>query len=356
MTAVTTPRRRIALIAPARYPIREPYAGGLEAFCHTLVRAVRELGHNVDLYAARGSQGHVRDFELPGIDWGGEVLGASDTGYPPGAREAEDAAFAGLLRHLATRDYDTVHNNSLNPGLLTPDVDLTMLTTLHTPALPEMQEAITAAGAAAGRFSAVSATTAGDWELPTPATIIPNGVDTRRWYPGPGGRAAVWFGRIVPEKGLHLAMDACRLVGIPLVFAGRVGDHRYFSTHIVPRMTGHAATWVGELDHRGLVSLVNSSRVCLVTPRWEEPFGLVAFEAMACGTPVAAFRRGGLGEFLADAPSSLAEPEDVGALAASILVAAGIDRGLVRDWVVRRHGLTEVARRYVELYSEVPTR
>ena len=356
MTLATTPRRRIALVAPARYPIREPYAGGLEAFCRTLVRALRELGHSVDLYAARGSQGHVVGHELPGVDWAGQPLSASDTGYPPGARETEDAAFVALLRHLAVAGYDTVHNNSLTPRMFSTEVDLPMLTTLHTPALPEMQEAIAAAGPRAGRFAAVSATTAADWELPAPATVIPNGVDTLAWREGPGGRSAVWFGRIVPEKGLHLAMDACRLVGIPLVFAGRVGDHRYFSTQIVPRMTGKAATWVGELDHRGLRALVSLSRVCLVTPRWEEPFGLVAFEAMSCGTPVAAFRRGGLGELLADAPASLAEPDDVESLAASVLVAAGIDRALARQWVINHHSLTEVARRYAGLYSEVTTR
>lgn len=117
-----------------------------------------------------------------------------------------------------------------------------------------------------------------------------------------------------------------------------------------------AATWVGELDHHGLQTLVSRCRVCLVTPRWEEPFGLVAFEAMSCGTPVAAFRRGGLGEQLATAPAALAAPDDVESLAAAVHVAVGIDRDVVRDWVVRHHSLTRVAREYAGLYSEVFTR
>ncbi|MDO5513153.1 glycosyltransferase [Corynebacterium sp.] len=354
MTLATTPRRRIALVAPARYPIREPYAGGLEAFCHTLVRAVRDLGHTVDLYAAAGSQGHVRAVELPGVTWSRNPLEASDTGYPPGARAAEDAAFRRLARHLQRENYDIVHNNSLTPVLF--GYGLPLLTTLHTPLLPEVRAAIVATGPQAGRVTAVSASTAADWALPHPVSVIPNGVDTESWQPGPGGEAAVWFGRIVPEKGLHLAMDACRMAGIPLLFAGRVGDHHYFSTEIVPRMTGQAATWVGELDHAGLQNLVGRCRVCLVTPRWEEPFGLVAFEAMASGTPVAAFRRGGLGDFLATAPAALATPDDVASLAAAVHVAAGIDRAVVREWVVRHHSLREVARRYAELYCEVPIR
>ena len=68
---------RIALIGPARYPVREPYAGGLEAFCHTMVAALRELGHEVDFYAAEGSDGNVKTFELPGVDWGSDAEAAT---------------------------------------------------------------------------------------------------------------------------------------------------------------------------------------------------------------------------------------------------------------------------------------
>lgn len=356
--ATRTPRSgklRIALVGPARYPVREPYAGGLEAFCHTLVAALRALGHEVDFYAAEGSDGNVKDFELPGVDWGANATDATDTTYPEGGRERENAAFVALRRLLVARGYDVVHNNSLNPFIF-PSAEspepLPMLTTLHTPMVEEIQAAVTAAGLRAGRFAAVSRTTARDWRLPTEPVIIPNGVNVDVWQPGPGGDTAVWFGRLVPEKGAHLAIDACRKAGIPLVLAGRNGDHHYVRDEIEPRL-GHGVEWIGELPHAELRRLVASCAVAVATPRWEEPFGLVAFEAMACGTPVAAFRRGGMGELLRDAPACLAPADNVEALAAQTDKAQTLNRSQVREWVVEHHSLAQTAKRYTDIYRQV---
>ena len=350
-----TGKLRIALVGPARYPVREPYAGGLEAFCHTMVAALRDLGHDVDFFAAEGSDGNDKTLELPGVDWGANAADATDTTYPEGGRERENAAFVQLRRLLVARGYDVVHNNSLNPYIFPSAASpepLPMLTTLHTPMVDEIQAAITAAGLRAGRFAAVSRTTARDWRLPSEPVIIPNGVDVELWRPGDGGDIAVWFGRLVPEKGAHLAIDACSKAGVPLVLAGRNGDHHYFRDEIEPRL-GDGARWIGELSHAELRRLVAGCGVAVVSPRWEEPFGLVAFEAMACGTPVAAFRRGGMGELLRDAPAALAPADDVDALAAAITQARGIGRDVVRRWVVDRHSLSQTAKHYTDIFRQV---
>ena len=350
---------RIAFVAPSRYPIKEPYAGGLEAFCGTMVKELRAQGHIVDLFAAVGSTGHRTDIELPGVDWGDCPELSIDTGYPAGEREKEDRAFIALRNYLVTQDYDVIHNNSLSPWMFpsvaSPDY-LPMVTTLHTPQLPEMQEAIITAGHAAGAFAAVSCTTGADWEARGCIEIVPNGVDVNEWSLGPGGGTAVWFGRLVPEKGAHLAIDACRQLGLPLVLAGRKGDHAYFEQEIAPRLHHPDVSWVGELPHAQLRYLVSHCAVTVVTPRWEEPFGLVAFESMACGTPVAAFARGGLAEQLADAPVYFANRDSVPDLAVAIDRARTLDRNHVRGWVVERHSLPQTARRYTQLYREVMVR
>ncbi|WP_165165284.1 glycosyltransferase [Corynebacterium qintianiae] len=351
-----TPGLKIAFVAPARYPIREPYAGGLEAFCHTMVKALRQEGHEVDFFAAKGSDGNCPELELPGVNWGANPELATDTGYPDGEREREDRAFIALRQLLVRRGYDIVHNNSLSPWMFPSEdspEELPMVTTLHTPLIDELQDVIARAGDAAGAFAAVSHVTAADWSTPHPIAVIPNGVNVSDWFPGPGGASAVWFGRLVPEKGPHLAIDACRLLGLPLLLAGRKGDHRYFQEEIAPRLNGESIRWLGELSHAGLRALVGSCAVTVVTPRWEEPFGLVAFESMACGTPVAAFARGGLGELLAHAPAALAAPDDVVSLAQAIHTALHIKRAKVREWVVGNHSLIQTARRYTDLYREV---
>ncbi len=326
-------RRTIAVIAPLRHPIREPHAGGLEAMVWDRVRVLRARGHRVLLCAVEGSpfqEEAPAEFRLPAAVWPDETE-ATDSTYPPGHLEravpALEEALDFIRRHAGS--IDLVDNHSLHPQPLAwaDRLGVPVVTTLHTPPLPALVGAVRAA-ARPGRFLAVSAYTAAEWRAHgVEALVMPNAIDGRRWRLGPGGRDLVWFGRIVPEKGLHLAVQAARLAGRRLRIAGRVGDVPYFQKHIRPFL-GDGADYLGPLGQPALAELVGGSACALVTPLWEEPFGLVVAEAMATGTPVAAFDTGGVGEVAGTAAAVRLVPMgDVEALAGAAEQLASTRRG-----------------------------
>lgn len=318
---MTSRPRTIAVIAPLRHPIREPHAGGLEAMVWDRVRMLRAHGHRVLLCAVEGSQFQEHspaEFRLPAVFWPDE-RDATDSTFPPGHLERAIPALESALDYIRRHAdlFDLVDNHSLHPQPLTwaDRLGVPVVTTLHTPPLPHL----TAAARSAvhhGRLLAVSAFTAAEWrEHGVEARVLLNAVDADRWRLGPGGNDLVWFGRIVPEKGVHLAVRAAQLTGRALRLAGRIGDVPYFHEHIRPFL-GHGVEYLGPLGQPALADLVGGSACALVTPLWQEPFGLVIAEALATGTPVAAFDIGGVGEVAGTASAVRLVPMgDAGALA-----------------------------------------
>jgi glycosyltransferase involved in cell wall biosynthesis len=257
-----------------------------------------------------------------------------------------------LARHGA-EEFDVVVNNSLHhlPVAMAPTLSVPVVTILHTPPVPWLESAIAVAGGA-GTFVSVSAAMGRAWAHAVPTSTILNGVDPTRWALGPGGPGAVWSGRIAPEKAPHQAIEAARLSGRPIVLAGPVMDRLYFDTEIRPRL-GPDVTYAGHLDQRALAALVGAAGVALVTPTWDEPFGLVAAEAMLCGTPVAAYARGGLVEVVGPETGRLAASNDAEGLARAIDSAVLLDRTAVRQHAEAVHGLARMVDEYERLFEDV---
>jgi glycosyltransferase involved in cell wall biosynthesis len=307
--------RTIVVIAPLRHPIRVPHAGGLEAMVWDRVRMLRARGHRVLLCAVEGSQvlrGGPAEFRLPAVVWPDE-RDATDSTYPPGhldrAVPALEAALDYIRRNAGT--IDLVDNHSLHPQplLRARGLGVPMVTTLHTPPLPRLVAAARAPEHD-GHLLAVSAFTAAEWrEHGVEASVMPNAIDAGRWTLGPGGGDLVWFGRIVPEKGVHLAVLAARLTGRKLRIAGRIGDIAYFREQICPFL-GDGAEYVGPLGQPALASLVGASACALVTPLWQEPFGLVVAAGgigeVAAGAAAVRLVPMGDAESLAEAAEQLA--------------------------------------------------
>lgn len=126
----------------------------------------------------------------------------------------------------------------------------------------------------------------------------------------------------------------------------------YWDQEIAPRL-GPDLTHLGHLAHRDLARHLGRARVAIVSPRWEEPFGLVVAEAPACGTPVAAFRRGALPDILDETCGRLAEPDDALSLAEAIRGAVGLSRRACRDRAEALYDAEAMFERYFEIYEDV---
>ncbi len=350
---------RICLIASSRHPIREPFAGGLESMTHTMVRGLAERGHDVTLFAGPGSDTSLPARVLPLATVQVSAAAMADRYAPSPSWLADHHAYLALMLDLertGSADYDVVHNNSLHhlPVAMSYAIDVPMLTTLHTPPLPTLESALSLTPRPP-RFVSVSEWTAAAWRHVVDSDVVLNGLDLRDWPPGDGGGPAVWSGRLVAEKAPHLAIEACRLAGVPLVLAGPVHDEDYFTAEVLP-LLGRQVRYVGHLGTAALSALVGRASVAVVTPAWDEPYGLVAAEAMASGTPVAGFARGGLSQVVSPRSGVLVAPGDVAALAEAVHAAARLDRDDVRAHAEATCSADAMIEAYLGIYAEVSRR
>lgn len=347
---------RVGIIAASRFPVVEPFAGGLEAHVWALADRLREAGDDVTLFAGPGSDPELGvemlDLRRPCLS----PAARADASMVAGDWVDEHHAYLQLMVRLgrtAATDFDVIHNHSLHhlPIAMATTVAVPMLHTLHTPPTPWLESAIQVDERCPVTFVAVSDSTARSWAHIVPdARVVPNGVDVSRWRPGRGGGPLIWSGRIAPEKGPHLAIDAAVLAGRRLRLAGPIADRAYYERDVRPRLGLPGVEYLGHLTHAALVRELGEASVALVTPCWDEPYGLVVAEALACGTPVCAFARGAIPELLPERCGRLVAAGDVAGLAAAIAPACDLSRDAARDHAVRSCSLERMVGRYRQLY------
>ena len=183
------------------------------------------------------------------------------------------------------------------------------------------------------RLAFHSAVQAADFNLPQPPVVLGNGFDLAAYgfcaEPEP---LLGWAGRVAPEKGLEDAAAAAAQLGLPLAVWGLVEDRAYAAA-VEASVPAGTLQWRGFLPTDQLQEQLGRCRALLNTPKWNEAYGNVVVEALACGVPVVAYRRGGPGELVQPQLNGLlVEPDDVGGLVAAVAQVGAIDRRACRQW------------------------
>lgn len=327
--------------------------GGMEAHSHALAHGLAARGHEVVLFAAGDSRVQVPlqpllprhyDHDFPWHEFHGtDRLNAY-----------LDAAHADTLDRIGGMSFDIVHNNTLHryPPRWSRSARVPMVTSLHVPPFDALLRAIRESPAPWHRITGCSARhLAGYWPKGPPDTahVVPNGIDLSAWPFSPkGDGSAVWAGRITPNKAPHLAITAARKAGVPLTIFGMIEDGDYFDTQIRPAL-GSGIRYGGHASAGDLAAAYGAASVLLFTPQWDEPFGLTAIEAMACGTPVAAVDMGAVRDVIGDA-GCYASP-DGSDLDAALIGAMQIPRLRARRRVEMRFSQERMVEGYERLYA-----
>ena len=335
---------RIALTADPELPVPPLLYGGIERVVDMLARELIARGHEVTLFAHPESASAGRLVPWPGAS----SLSRVDT-----LRN-----MATLSREVLRGRFDLIHSFS-RVAYLTP------LLPLPIPKLMTYQREISPRTVRWGHrlsrgtlwFGAISqwmmqhVADCGTWR------VVFNGVplSTYGFNPDPGPDAPlVFLGRVEEIKGPHLAIEIARRTGRRLIIAGNVpAEHRgWFEREVLPQVDDRHIRYIGPVDDAQKNQLLQSAAAFLMPILWEEPFGIVMAEAMACGTPVLGLARGAVPEVVDHGVTGFVEP-DVDGLIAAVGRLDALNRAACRERVERLFSATAVAEGYLAVYAEM---
>ena len=334
---------RIALIAPPWAPVPPALYGGTEQAVDSLAHGFHRAGHEVLLFTTGDSTCPVPKQS---------VLKTSE-GQHIGQVVPE-------LRHImaayeAVGGYDIVHDHTMaGPVYSQRHPDLKVVTTVHGPLNEELVDIYRRVTLRVPLIGISQAQRVPAPDIPV-ARVIHHGVDPKLFPIGDGGGDyCLFLGRMAAAKGAHRAIAAARQAGIRLVLAGKMrepAELMYFERQVAP-LLGDDVAYLGEVSYEEKVRLLAGARATLFPIRWNEPFGLVMLESLACGTPVIAFPEGAAPEVIDHGRTGFL-CQDQNEMAEAIAKADTIDRRDCRAAVEGYFSVDRMVREHLELFEEI---
>lgn len=350
---------RIAQIAPLWITIPPLKYGGIERIVSMLCDGLSDKGHEVTLFASPGSTAKgklISVFEKPLLDanisWSNPIWNLRNLSL------ATEMANSG--------EFDIVHSHLDLWALFFQNLTKTpVIHTMHNPlyrtnADANKDDRLRLFTEEAKRtnivFISQSAKYQAMLEFPEKRSrIIYNGSDLSHFDFNPkGGEHFAWVARMNKHKGVENAIAAAEKLGVKLLLAGRIDStqQQYFDDVIKPHLN-EKIQYVGELTENQLSDFYGSAKALLYPIEWEEPFGLVVTESMACGTPVIAYRRGSMPELIDNGKNGFVIDSNIDLLAEAMKKVDQIDRALVRRQVEEKFSKEIMVENYEKAYYEI---
>lgn len=333
---------KIALTVDPEIPVPPLLYGGIERIAAMLADGLAARGHEVFLFAHPDSKVACRHVAWPGRS----SLSQADS--------LRNAALLAL--HAARERFDVVHSFSRVAYLLP-------LLGLPIPKLMSYQREISARSVRWGHrlsrgtlaFTSVGRHLIRGLEHEACWHVVPNGVPVALYTPVesvPADAPLIFLGRIEPIKGTHIAIDVARRCARTLVIAGNIADVDYFERTVRPQVDGVRIRYVGPVNDTQKDALLGAAAALLMPVQWEEPFGIVMAEALACGTPVIGLNRGAVAEVVEEGKTGFV-CSCIDAMVAAVAQLPVLSRRRCRQSMEQRFSDTVIVEQYEGIYREL---
>lgn len=335
---------RIAQVAPLYETVPPLYYAGTERVAAYLTEELVTAGHDVTLYASEGSRTKARLAASPYH---------SDRSNPTSALRlaAELQMLEQVYKDADTFDIIHLHIDFLPCSHIRRHLKnravLTMHGRLDTPDIRHFYAEFSDLPMASISNAQRAPLPQNNW-LGTVYHGLPQDLYSLQQSPG---QYLAFLGRLTPEKGITPAVQIARIAGMELRIAGRVGmeDQEYFQNHVRTLLHDPLVNFIGEVNDREKNDFLGNARALLFPINWPEPFGLVMIEAMACGTPVIAFRHGSVSEVIDDGVTGFIVT-NIGEAVAALSKLDTLDRKTIRRTFEERFTSKHMSDAYLRLY------
>jgi glycosyltransferase involved in cell wall biosynthesis len=340
---------KVGLLSPVWFPVPPSGYGGIEWVIAVLADGLADAGHDVTLFASGDSRTKAKLISVY-ASAPSEKIGTSLT-------ELHHA----LACYERAGEFDVINDHSgLPAAALGGAVATPVVHTVHGPLDGEARlvyEQVARVSPAVGLISISMNQRAPGPDLPWVANC-PNAIDLDAYPFHPGREDYLLFlGRMSEDKGCHRAIEVARKAELPLKIAGKMRERlekEYFEEVVRPSL-GWGTEYLGEVSHAEKVSLLQNARATLFPISWEEPFGLVMIESMACGTPVIATRWGAVPEVIEHGRSGLIVDDHL-QMVDAIVEADRLDPHELRRYVEERFSPPRMVADYIAAYETVIAR